>query len=253
MRVLVLGAGGMLGHKLCQLYRTRFDTWTTVRSTNGAVRRYDLLAPDRILEGVDASRLPSIASAVDRVQPDAVINCIGIIKQLREAKNPLPSLTINALFPHQLAEICRASQARLIHISTDCVFSGRKGMYRESDVSDAEDLYGRSKFLGEIGGPGCLTLRTSIIGRELSTTSGLIEWFLSNRGGQVRRVSGRHLQRLHHESPGWHYRRHPGEPPRPRRALPGLLRSDQQVRSSQSGERDLPAWDRYYTRRRIGM
>jgi dTDP-4-dehydrorhamnose reductase len=186
MRVLILGGGGMLGHKLCQFCRTRFDAWATVRSTNGALGRYDLLDSGRLLEGVDATRLPSVAQAVARVKPDAVINCIGIIKQVRKAHDPIACLTVNSLFPHQLADLCRGHRARLIHISTDCVFSGRKGAYRESDASDAEDLYGRSKFLGEIGGRGCLTLRTSIVGRELIAANGLIEWFLSNRNGKVR-------------------------------------------------------------------
>ena len=186
MRVLILGGSGMLGHKLSQLYRAQFDTWATVRSTGNMLGRYRLLDPDRILEGVDAMRLSSVARAIDHVQPDAVINCIGVIKQLCDDAHPIQCLAINALFPHQLAELCRAKKIRLIHISTDCVFSGRKGMCREEDVSDAEDLYGRSKFLGEISGPHCLTLRTSIIGRELNTANGLVEWFLSNRGGKVR-------------------------------------------------------------------
>jgi dTDP-4-dehydrorhamnose reductase len=186
MRVMILGGGGMLGHRLCQVCRTRFDVWATARSTGGALGRYDLLDAGRILEGVDATRLPSVAEAVAGVKPEAVVNCIGIIKQVREARDPIACLTVNSLFPHQLADLCRCHRARLIHVSTDCVFSGRKGAYRESDASDAEDLYGRSKFLGEVGGRGCLTLRTSIVGRELSAASGLIEWFLSNRNGKVR-------------------------------------------------------------------
>jgi dTDP-4-dehydrorhamnose reductase len=186
MRVLILGGGGMLGHKLCQIYRTRFDAWATVRSTAETLVGYDLLDSERIREGVDAMRVSSVAQAIAQVEPDAVVNCIGIIKQRSEAQTPIPCLTVNSLFPHQLAEICRSHRARLIHISTDCVFSGRKGMYRESDASDAEDLYGRSKCLGEVGGRGCLTLRTSIVGRELSGANGLVEWFLGNRNGKVR-------------------------------------------------------------------
>ena len=186
MRVLILGGGGMLGHKLCQLYRRRFDTWATVRLTTEALTGCDLLDPSRMLSGVDATRLPSVARAIAHVKPDAVINCIGVMNQLCDPKNPVPCLTINALFPHQLADLCRTSRARMIHISTDGVFSGRKGIHREDDVSDADNLYGRTKFLGEIGGNGCLTLRTSIIGRELITTNGLVEWFLGNRNGKVR-------------------------------------------------------------------
>jgi dTDP-4-dehydrorhamnose reductase len=93
------------------------------------------------------------------------------------------SITVNALFPHRVAALCAASGARLIHFSTDCVFSGGRGAYREEDVPDPIDLYGRSKLLGEVDAPGALTLRTSIIGRELEHFTGLLEWFL--RSGPV--------------------------------------------------------------------
>jgi dTDP-4-dehydrorhamnose reductase len=189
MRILILGGAGMLGHKLWQRYRDRFDTWITLRTSYREVARYELFDPMRTIGGVDAFDLDSVVRVFSAVKPDVVINCIGIIKQLATAKDPIISLTVNSLFPHRLANLCEAAHTRLIHISTDCVFSGRKGMYTEADPSDAEDLYGRTKFLGEVGGPAALTLRTSIIGRELSTTSGLVEWFLSNCGGAVRGYS----------------------------------------------------------------
>jgi dTDP-4-dehydrorhamnose reductase len=189
MRVLILGGAGMLGHKLWQQFRDRFDTWVTLRGSLGQYADLDLFDASRTIEGVDASDFDAVTRSVAVVRPDAAINCIGIIKQLPTAKDPIVSLVVNSLFPHRLANLCRAAGCCLIHISTDCVFSGRKGMYTEKDVPDAEDLYGRTKFLGEVGAPGCLTLRTSIIGRELRTRSGLIEWFLSNRGGQVRGYS----------------------------------------------------------------
>jgi dTDP-4-dehydrorhamnose reductase len=108
------------------------------------------------------------------------------VKQVAAATDPVASLTVNALFPHRVAAACQATGARLIQISTDCVFSGRKGGYTEADTPDAEDLYGRSKLLGEVSGPRCLTLRTSIIGRELSRESGLLEWFMAKQRGRVR-------------------------------------------------------------------
>jgi dTDP-4-dehydrorhamnose reductase len=114
-----------------------------------------------------------------------LVNCIGIVKQAAAAKEPFMSILVNALFPHQLAKLSQEAGIRLIHISTDCVFSGRKGNYSENDLSDAEDLYGRTKFLGEVSYKGCLTLRTSMIGRELETSHGLIEWFLSQEGNTV--------------------------------------------------------------------
>lgn len=186
MKVLILGGAGMLGHKLWQAYKDRFDTWITLRSGFRDYASYNLFNPQRMVTAVDAFDFDTVVRALVQAQPDVVINCIGIIKQLPTAKDPIISLTVNSLFPHRLANLCQAAGARLIQVSTDCVFSGHKGMYTEADVSDAEDLYGRTKFLGEVDGPDCLTLRTSIIGREMHTTSGLVEWFLSNRGGQVR-------------------------------------------------------------------
>ena len=185
MRVLVWGGAGMLGHKVCQVFRRRFDTWATLLPGYRAPEGYQILDEDHLLDGVDAFQMDTVVRAMAEVRPDAVINCIGIIKHLRAAKDPIVSLTINSLFPHQLANLCRASGARLVHMSTDCVFSGRKGTYTEADVPDAEDLYGRTKFMGEVDAPGCFTVRTSIIGRELDTANGLIEWFLAQRAGKV--------------------------------------------------------------------
>lgn len=185
MRVLILGGGGMLGHKLWQNFQSQYETWVTVRSNYRDYERYHLFSGERMLGGVEVFDMDSVTRAVATVRPEVVINCIGVIKQLPTAKDPLISLTINSLFPHRLANLCRAAGARLLHISTDCVFSGRVGNYTEASLSDAEDLYGRSKYLGEVSGPGCLTLRTSIIGRELNTTSGLVEWFFGQRGRTV--------------------------------------------------------------------
>ena len=186
MRILVLGAPGMLGHKVYQVCRERFETWTTSFFDYRGRAGWELFDPDRFLVGVDALQFDTVVRAMAEVKPDAVINCIGIIKQLKAAKDKIVSLEINSLFPHRLAELCRACGARLIHMGTDCVFSGRKGMYTEEDPSDAEDLYGRTKYMGEVDGPGCFTIRTSIIGRELETSNAFLEWFLANRGGKVR-------------------------------------------------------------------
>jgi len=114
-----------------------------------------------------------------------VINCVGVVKQLESAEDPLVVLPINALLPHRLVRLCETNGARFVHVSTDCVFSGKRGNYQEHDPADADDLYGRSKYLGEVDYPNAITLRTSIIGHELSTTHGLIGWFLS-QAGQVR-------------------------------------------------------------------
>ena len=190
MRVLIFGGFGMLGHKLCQVFRDRFETWATVRSTNPEHDSYGFLDPMRLVVGVDALSVETVAQALATVRPNAVINGIGIIKQLPTAHDPLVSLQVNSLFPHRLGLLCQEVGARVIHISTDCVFSGHKGMYTEDDVPDPEDLYGRSKLLGEVSGSHCLTLRTSFIGRELVYSHGLVEWFLSNRGRRIQGYTG---------------------------------------------------------------
>jgi dTDP-4-dehydrorhamnose reductase len=186
MRVLILGGTGMLGHKLWQAYRTRFDSWVTIRRSFSDYACYGLFDRERTLDGIDASDFDLVLRAFAIARPQVVINCIGIVKQLPEAKDPIASLTLNSLFPHLLANLCETSGVLLIHVSTDCVFSGRKGIYTEEDVADATDFYGRTKYLGEVVGPTTLTLRTSIIGRELKSANGLVEWFLSCRGSRVK-------------------------------------------------------------------
>jgi dTDP-4-dehydrorhamnose reductase len=189
MRALILGGSGMLGHKLFQELSEQFDTCATFRDPRGAWRTFPFYAAAderQLVSGVDALQFDGFVRAVAQTRPDVVINCIGIVKQRREAHDPLLCLSVNALLPHRLADLCVAAGARLIHISTDCVFSGRKGAYTEADVPDAEDLYGRSKLLGELDRPGSLTIRTSIIGRDFQHDYGLLEWFLAQRGGSVK-------------------------------------------------------------------
>jgi dTDP-4-dehydrorhamnose reductase len=181
MRLLILGGAGMLGHKLWQSAAPVLDTWATVRDAR-AFRAGPPFDAARLVPGVQADQFDTVDRAVASVRPDVVVSCIGVVKQRGEARDPVVSLTVNSLFPHRLAALCASAGARLIHISTDCVFAGRTGGYRESDDPDAVDLYGRTKQLGEVSGPGALTLRTSIIGRELATSQGLVEWFLDQKG-----------------------------------------------------------------------
>lgn len=187
MKILIIGGSGMLGHQLWHHFRERHETWVTLRRPGTEFQRYGLFGDGRVFAGVDASDFVQVARVIREFRPDAVLNCVGIIKQLKEAKNPIPSLVINALLPHRLAEVCGETGARLVLFSTDCIFSGRRGQYTEADISDAEDLYGRTKYLGEVGDqPHAITLRSSIIGRELGTAHSLVDWFLSQRGGKVR-------------------------------------------------------------------
>lgn len=183
MRVLVLGASGMLGNAMFRVLSqgTGLEVFGTARS--GSVRRF--FAPEagqRIIAGVDVENQDSLARVFAEVKPQVVVNCIGLIKQLADADDPLQALPINAMLPHRMARLCELGGARLVHVSTDCVFTGTKGNYRESDLSDATDLYGKSKFLGEVAYPRTITLRTSIIGHELASAHGLVGWFLAQEG-----------------------------------------------------------------------
>lgn len=180
----------MLGHKLVQRLGPRFETWATIRGDEPAPAAAQILDPARTVNGVRVESPESVISALERSDATTVVNAIGIIKQLDAARAAVPSIRVNALFPHELAAACAARDARLIHISTDCVFSGNRGGYVEDDVPDARDLYGRSKLLGEVTDTqNTMTLRTSIVGRELHGALGLFEWFLSQRGGRVRGFS----------------------------------------------------------------
>jgi dTDP-4-dehydrorhamnose reductase len=189
MKIVILGAAGMLGHKMFQTLRQRFpDTLATIKGVIGdrAHGRVELFRQGNVIEHVDVLNHAGLAECLRSHRPDFVVNCIGIIKQRSAAHAHLPSIAINSLLPHQLAELCGHWGGRLIHFSTDCVFSGRRGNYVEDDASDAEDLYGKSKFLGEVQASNALTLRTSIIGRELSQFSSLLEWFLGQKDASVR-------------------------------------------------------------------
>lgn len=176
----------MLGHKLRQILSPRFDTFVTFRSQVENYAGFDLFDQSRAIGGLSAGDPDSFTRHLRDLKPDVVVNCIGIVKQDSAAKDPITSITVNSLFPHKLARACAEIGARFIHLSTDCVFSGRQGNYSEDDVPDAGDLYGRTKLLGEVTEPGCLTIRTSMIGRELSGAHGLIEWFLSQQNQTVR-------------------------------------------------------------------
>lgn len=183
MKILILGGSGMLGHRLWMNLRAEHEVWVSVRGDGSELPDIPEFPRHYIRPMVDALYFDQVIRALASIQPDLVINCIGLIKQQGHiARDPLFSISLNAMFPHRLSMLCRSAKIRLIHISTDCVFSGKKGNYLETDQSDAEDLYGRTKFLGELTYPHCVTLRTSIIGRELKSRLGLIEWFLAQTG-----------------------------------------------------------------------
>jgi dTDP-4-dehydrorhamnose reductase len=189
VKILVLGGEGMLGHKMFQTLLDRYpDTACTVaRSLDEPFyRRVSLFRQGRAIDRVDAMDLPALEWTLRAEKPEFIVNCIGVIKQRGEAKSAIPSITLNSLLPHKLAETAAGWGGRVIHFSTDCVFSGKRGRYAEDSPSDAGDLYGKSKYLGEVATENALTLRTSIIGRELANFQSLLEWFLAQKGKTVR-------------------------------------------------------------------
>lgn len=182
MKILVLGASGMLGSAMMRVLagNPEHEVYGSFRSTI-AMRHFTDMPPDHLISGVDVENQDALVHLLNRVRPQVVVNCIGLIKQLAQANDPLSALLVNAVLPHRLARLCGLIGARLVHVSTDCVFSGKKGLYAEHDIADAVDLYGRSKLLGEVDYPNAITLRTSIIGEELESAHGLVGWFLSQR------------------------------------------------------------------------
>lgn len=186
MKILILGGDGMLGHQLFMLLRARHDVKVTLRRELAAYAGCGLFSPQNAVAGVDVRVSDRLLGVLSEFHADAVVNAVGIVKQRPDGLDVIPNLEINALLPHRLALVCRAIGARLIHISTDCVFSGKRGQYREDDAPDPVDIYGYSKLLGEVTEPGVITLRTSIIGRSLYRNASLIDWFLRQQG----RISG---------------------------------------------------------------
>jgi dTDP-4-dehydrorhamnose reductase len=176
--ILILGANGMLGNTLMNFFSSKineFNVFGTIRKNSDKQIKgeFDLLF-------FDAKHPNSLIDVFSTSNPDIVFNCIGRIKQ-HEYSSAVDSISLNSLFPHQLRTFCDTNNSWLIHFSTDCVFSGNRGMYTESDVPDSVDLYGRSKLLGEVRGRNMLTIRTSIIGHELDTNRSLIDWFLNQK------------------------------------------------------------------------
>ena len=180
MKVLIIGATGMLGYSLFKNLSdaANLDVFGTVRNIKGK-EQFFTDCEEQIFQGVDVSDLATVESVIKEVTPDVVINCIGLIKQHSISKQHVDAVAINSLLPHQLASLCDSHACKLIHFSTDCIFDGKKGSYTEGDIPDARDLYGRSKCLGEVDYAPHLTIRTSIIGHELDSAVSLVDWFLS--------------------------------------------------------------------------
>ena len=186
-RVAVIGANGMLGHLACRELARRHDVIAVLRRTPEAGSPLAAaLAGSTVVAGLDVRAPGAVAAMLAQYRPDVVVNCVGLIKQRPEAADTGLAIELNALLPHRLAAACDDHGAKLLQISTDCVFSGRRGFYAESDPPDPVDSYGLSKQLGEVTAHPHLTIRTSIIGPQLEGSEGLVAWFLSQAGREVR-------------------------------------------------------------------
>ncbi len=183
MKVLVFGASGMIGSAMMRVLSesNSLEVFGTLRSRR-AKKFFTPVIASKLVECVDAEKEEALVRTFSQIQPDVVINCVGLTKHHDEASDPLLAIPINSLLPHRMADLCKVGGARLIHVSTDCVFAGDKGQYAENATADANDVYGKSKFLGEVNYPHAVTLRTSTIGHELESAYGLLEWFLSQEG-----------------------------------------------------------------------
>ncbi len=175
----------MLGHKLVQSFGNEFDVFASVRSERNTLVEIGLIKEDRLLTGLDVINYKDVDRVIKEVRPDVIVNAVGVIKHRKSAETVL-SIQINSLLPHQLAKTAGEIGAKLITFSTDCVFDGQKGDYVETDPTNALDVYGKSKAMGELLEEHCLTVRTSIIGRELNNSASLVEWFIANKNGKVK-------------------------------------------------------------------
>lgn len=181
-KIIILGASGMLGHKVFEILSkyTEFDVYGTVTSKSSFNGYLPINFESKIIENIYADKIETIENLIQLNNPDIVINCIGIIKQNKESRDTINSININALFPQLVADLCEKNNIRFITVATDCVFDGQKGNYKDDDLPTCHDVYGMTKFLGEVKDKkNTLTLRTSIIGHELNSSLSLLDWFLS--------------------------------------------------------------------------
>lgn len=186
-RILILGGGGTLGHKLWQTLPARFpDTFVSIRKPRAFYAKSGLFAGPSVIDNADLRDFARVSALLDEVRPSVIVNCAGVTLRSKEALDKNSAISINALLPHRLAEWCSRSGARLIHFSTVCVYDGKKGGYTEDDATDARDLYGVTKALGDVTAPFALTLRSSFIGREIFAGTELLEWFLAQGGKTIK-------------------------------------------------------------------
>jgi dTDP-4-dehydrorhamnose reductase len=180
LKILILGSTGLIGYNILRVFVEQKD-WSVFGSIRSEAPESLLpkIHPSMVVNNLDVDNFSSVINLLQDIKPNVVINCIGATKQKKEGNVPEVAINLNALFPHKLANLCESIDSRLIHITTDCVFSGKLGSYSEDCLTDAEDLYGKSKALGEVNYGNVITLRTSTIGHELYSNHGLLDWFLA--------------------------------------------------------------------------
>lgn len=186
MRVLILGVSGLIGHKLLQELSSSFEVFGTLHKFKNQYGYNPLFTEPNIVENIDVSEFEVLKGVMYAINPDVILNCVGITKRKEEINYPVEVLTINSIFPHQLANWASINKKRIIHFSTDCVFNGKIGNYKENSLTTSEDIYGRTKALGEINYNHTLTIRSSFIGQELFGKTELLEWFLAQKGKQIK-------------------------------------------------------------------
>lgn len=186
MRVLILGISGLIGHKLFQELADSFEVFGILHKTKVQYGNLPLFSGKNVIENIDVSEIELLNGVLIAINPDVILNCVGITKRKIDVNNPLEVITTNSVFPHQLANWAKINHKRIIHFSTDCVFDGKVGNYTEKSLTTAEDIYGRTKALGEINYNHTLTIRSSFIGQELFDKTELLDWFLAQNGKQIK-------------------------------------------------------------------
>lgn len=187
MRIVILGGGGMLGHKMWQGLAAHFkDTYVTLRKAKTYYDKTGLFKNNQVIDNLDLADIKKLNNVLDELNPDVIVNCAGVTIRSKEGENVIASININALLPHYLLNWCKKKSARVIHFSTVCVFDGATGGYVEESLPNAQDLYGRTKMLGDLLDEQAITLRSSFIGREIEGKAELLEWFLSQRSKQIK-------------------------------------------------------------------
>lgn len=188
-KVLIIGASGMIGHQMWMMAQKYYNAFAFIRKSKSHYDNWNLFNSKNVIDGVNVTDFSLVESKLIKIKPDVVINCTGITIRKKEIQDLNYTLNVNSLFPQKLAKWCQNQGVRLIHFSTDCVFSGKKGYYAESDIPDATDHYGTTKFLGEVIGDKILTLRIPVIGRELEGKTELLEWVLRQKNQKIKGYS----------------------------------------------------------------